>query len=183
MAGQLSPLSAAATAAIVEVLRAADLPMPTGQIEQATGYSARYGQLTYRMLCRLAARGQAEKLRFPGLLSVYWRLIGSAEAPDPPSARKPGRRAAACATRTVTVRIRGQRQIDTFEAQCALRGRAPHELAHDWVLERIRDGQADHEVQHLAAVLAREDLVLAHGGPRSAAGRREMLRLLDPETE
>jgi len=55
MAGQLSPLSAAATAAIVEVLRAADLPMPTGQIEEATGYGARYGQLTYRMLCRLAA--------------------------------------------------------------------------------------------------------------------------------
>jgi hypothetical protein len=181
---QLSALSAAATEAVRKVLSdSGQLPMSTRQVEEATGYGARYGQLTYRMLCRLAARGEAEKITVPDRLGVYWRLTpAETAAPAPgPAGRRPGPRPASCATRTVTVRIYGRAQIETFEAMCALAGRAPHELAYDFVLERIRDGQADHETQHLAA-LARA-VTLIYGGPRSAAGRREMCCLLDHPAE
>jgi hypothetical protein len=172
---QLAALSAAATEAIRTVLRDSGyLPMSTRQVEEATGYGARYSQLTYRMLCRLAARAEAEKITVPDKLGVYWRLTPAGTPAPAPAGSEPGPRPAARATKTVTVRIYGQAQIDTFEAMCALAGRAPHELAYDFVLERIRDGQADHETQHLAA-LARE-ATLIHGGPRSAAGRREMCR-------
>jgi len=51
--------------------------------------------------------------------------------------------------------ILGERQIDTFEAMLALTGfsRRPHELVADIVLDAIREGQADPEVQHMAKLL------------------------------
>ena len=53
------------------------LPVPTGVIEEHTGYGARYGQLTYRMLQRLARRGEVEKFTLPDMRSRYWRLAGA----------------------------------------------------------------------------------------------------------
>ena len=71
----LSPLSVHVTDQITAVLRDAwPLPLSTGEIEKRTGYGIRYGQLTYRMLRRLAARGDAETVDFPGMKSRYWRL-------------------------------------------------------------------------------------------------------------
>lgn len=171
----LSPLSAAATEAVIEVLAAADEPLSTRQVEEATGYGHRHGHgtLAYRMLYRLAARGEAERIIDRDKLCVYWKL--AAAGAETPQAAPPGPHD----TRTVTIRIRGERQVRTFDAMCARAGRAPCELAYDLVLDAIRDGQADHETQHLAALAGEATLI--HGGPRSAAGRREMLRLLDPD--
>jgi hypothetical protein len=48
-------------------------PMSTPQIQEATGYGARYGQLVYQVLTRLLATGEVEKLgaRRP----VFWRRL------------------------------------------------------------------------------------------------------------
>lgn len=71
----LSPLSLHVTDQITAVLRDAwPLPLSTGEIERRTGYGIRYGQLTYRMLQRLASRGDAEKVTLPDMKSRYWRL-------------------------------------------------------------------------------------------------------------
>jgi hypothetical protein len=76
--------------------------------------------------------------------------------------------------------IMGRAQLDTWEAMCALRGRAPHELASDLVLAAIRWGQHDHETQALvAAVRAYGRGRLLYQGPRSSMGRREMTGILD----
>ena len=69
--------------------------------------------------------------------------------------RKPGPRLVECATMRTSVRILGQAQIDTFRAMCALAGRRPHELAYDIVLEAIRAGQENHEVQELVQAIRR----------------------------
>lgn len=176
----LTPLAAAASAAIRRVLAEAyPVPLSTRQVEEQSGYDVCYGQLCYRMLCRLVAYGEAEKITVEDSRCRYWRLEPAA-LPDrdvvtvPP--RRPGPRPAACETRDVKIRIYGRAQIETFEAMCALAGRAPYELAYDLVLDAIRTGQRDHEIQHLAALVRQVTLVF--GGPRSAAGRREMLALL-----
>ena len=49
--------------------------------------------------------------------------------------------------------ILGDKQIDTFEAMLALTGRRPHQLVADLILAAIQNGQADPEVQHMAAFL------------------------------
>jgi hypothetical protein len=49
--------------------------------------------------------------------------------------------------------ILGDRQIDTFEAMLALTGRRPNQLVADLILAAIQKGQADPEVQHMAALL------------------------------
>lgn len=97
--------------------------------------------------------------------------------------RKPGPRLVECATMRTSVRILGQAQIDTFRAMCALAGRRPHELAYDIVLEAIRAGQENHEVQELVQAIRRRQsgLRLVCGGPGSRAGRHEMLRIADGE--
>lgn len=48
-------------------------PMSTPQIQEATGYGVRYGQLVYQVLTRLLAAGEVEKLgaRRP----VFWRRV------------------------------------------------------------------------------------------------------------
>jgi hypothetical protein len=183
--GNLGPLAAAATEAIRRVLTDAyPMPLSTPQVEEQTGYGIRYGQLCYRMLCRLVARGEAEKISVEDSRCRYWRLEPAAAPPGDvvlvPS-RRPGPRPASCETRDVRIRIYGRRQIEIFEAMCALAGRAPYELAYDLVLDAIRAGQRDHETQHLAALVGQATLIF--GGPRSAAGRREMLDLLRDDTE
>jgi hypothetical protein len=48
-------------------------PMSTPQIQEATGYGPRYGQLVYQVLTCLLAAGEVEKLgaRKP----VFWRRL------------------------------------------------------------------------------------------------------------
>ena len=71
----LSSLSVHVTDQITAVLRDAwPLPLSTGEIEKRTGYGIRYGQLTYRMLQRMARAGDAEKITMPDMKSRYWRL-------------------------------------------------------------------------------------------------------------
>jgi hypothetical protein len=91
--------------------------------------------------------------------------------------RRPGPRPVECATFRTSVRILGGAQIDTFKAMCALRGRRPHELAYDIVLDAIREAQHDHETQALVSAVKRHrrGMRLAYGGPGSRAERREML--------
>ena len=48
-------------------------PMSTPQIQEATGYGPRYGQLVYQVLTRLLASGEVEKLG--ATKPVYWRRV------------------------------------------------------------------------------------------------------------
>jgi len=48
-----------------------------------------------------------------------------------------------------TVRIYGERQIETFEAMCAVNGRRPHQMAADIMLDAIREARHDHDIQHV----------------------------------
>jgi hypothetical protein len=56
---------------------------------------------------------------------------------------------------TVAVRIRGQRQIDTWDAMTFLSHRRSHELAADVVLDSIRDSREDPEVKELTRNIRR----------------------------
>jgi hypothetical protein len=81
---RLSPLRAEATGRIRAVLADAyPLPLSTGQVEERTGYGARYGQLAYRMLARLAARRDVEKICMPDARSRYWRMWPQDTGPEP----------------------------------------------------------------------------------------------------
>lgn len=80
MAG-LSQRSRDVTAKILEVLTEAGTPLPTREIEEATGYGLRYGQLCYRMLRRLARVGALVKITLPDVRSRYWQLPASAFMP------------------------------------------------------------------------------------------------------
>lgn len=78
----ISALGVHVTDQILAVLNeASPLPLSTRQIEERTGYGVRYGQLTYRMLQRLARRGEVEKweaARSPwlgGSRCCYWRRL------------------------------------------------------------------------------------------------------------
>ena len=97
--------------------------------------------------------------------------------------RKPGPRPVECETLKTSVRILGERQVETFRAMCALAGRRPHELAADIVLDAIREAQHDHETQALVQSVKRYrcGLRLVYGGPGSRMGRREMLGSQDVE--
>jgi len=58
---------------VLAALAGAGRPMSTPQIQEATGYGPRYGQLVYQILTRLLAAGEVEKLgaRKP----VFWRRL------------------------------------------------------------------------------------------------------------
>jgi hypothetical protein len=47
--------------------------MSTPQVQEATGYVVRYGQLVYTVLTRLLAAGEVEKLG--ATKPVYWRRV------------------------------------------------------------------------------------------------------------
>jgi hypothetical protein len=80
MAG-LSRRSRDVTARILQVLAEAAAPLPTRDIEEATGYGIRYGQLCYRMLCRLARLGALVKITLPDVRSRYWQLPAASPLP------------------------------------------------------------------------------------------------------
>lgn len=80
MAG-LSQQGRDVTAKILRVLAEAGTPLPTGELEEATGYDIRYGQLCYRMLCRLARLGALTKITLPGVRSRYWQLPEASSLP------------------------------------------------------------------------------------------------------
>jgi hypothetical protein len=71
-----------------------------------------------------------------------------------------------------SVRVLGQDQVDDFAALCALRGRRPHELAADMVLDAIRAARQDPETARalrtirLARRMHRAGLRLVAGDPR-----------------
>jgi hypothetical protein len=92
--------------------------------------------------------------------------------------RKPGPRPVECETFKTSVRILGERQVETFRAMCALAGRRPHELAADIVLEAIREAQHDHQTQQLVQAVKRYRSGLRLVGPHSREGRNEMLHAM-----
>lgn len=89
----LSPLSADATDLILAVL-ASEYPLPvsTGTVEDRTGFGPQYGQLTYRMLNRLARRGEVEKMTIEDFRSRYWRLAAAPAADTVPARLERGAR-------------------------------------------------------------------------------------------
>src|ERR1035438_3640787 len=60
---------------VLAVLAAAGTPMSTPDLQVATGYSPRYGQLVYNTLARLAAAGQVEKITTRGVKPAFWRRL------------------------------------------------------------------------------------------------------------
>ena len=59
------------------------LPVSTHEVEERTGYGVRHGQLTYRMLQRLADHGEIEKICLPEMRSRYWRKWPQEAGPRP----------------------------------------------------------------------------------------------------
>lgn len=70
--------------------------------------------------------------------------------------------------------VLGERQIETFEAMCAIAGRKPYQLVADIVLDAIREAQADHDVQALVVHSRRfrEQRQGRHRGGLSLVGDR-----------
>jgi hypothetical protein len=58
---------------VLAALAASSRPMSTPQVQEATGYGVRYGQLVYAVLTRLLAAGEVEKLG--ATKPVYWRRV------------------------------------------------------------------------------------------------------------
>ena len=58
---------------VLAALAVSSRPMSTPQVQEATGYGVRYGQLVYTVLTRLLAAGEVEKLG--GAKPVYWRRV------------------------------------------------------------------------------------------------------------
>ena len=81
----LSPRGVHVTDQILAVLAAGyPLLVSARTIEERTGYGPRYGQLTYRMLARLARRGEAGKVTVPDMRCRYRRLAAASQtAPEP----------------------------------------------------------------------------------------------------
>jgi hypothetical protein len=70
---------------VLAALAEADpMPLSTPQLQDRTGYGARYGQLVYQVLTRLTAAGQVERSAAPGVKPVYWRTLTTNEI-DPAS--------------------------------------------------------------------------------------------------
>jgi hypothetical protein len=58
---------------VLAALAGSSRPMSTPQVQEATGYGVRYGQLVYTVLTRLVAAGEVEKLG--ATKPVYWRRV------------------------------------------------------------------------------------------------------------
>ena len=99
--------------------------------------------------------------------------------------RRPGPRPWYGAELKTSCRILGIEQVDTFVMMCAMEGRRPHEMVADIVLEAIRAGQENHEIQAAVKAARRSrHRRLVFGGPGSRMGRRELIRLVrDDEGE
>ncbi len=59
---------------VMAALAGAGAPLSTPQLQVATGYGPRYGQLVYTVLTRLAKDGRVERSGGPGP-AVYWRTL------------------------------------------------------------------------------------------------------------
>jgi hypothetical protein len=68
---------------ILAALAEAGAPMSTPDLQVATGYSPRFGQLVYNTLARLAAAGQVEKITTRGVKPVFWRRLAPVIALPP----------------------------------------------------------------------------------------------------
>jgi hypothetical protein len=89
-----------------------------------------------------------------------------------------------------TVRIYGDLQIETFEAMCAVLARRPHQLAADMVLDGIRKGRRDKNIQSVVASIrgrrretARRGLRLIRGGDGRSATAQEACTSSTPAGE
>lgn len=58
-------------------------------------------------------------------------------------------------TLKTSMRVLGQDQVDDFEALCVLRGRRPHQLAADMVLDAIRVARSDPETASFLRTMRR----------------------------
>jgi hypothetical protein len=47
-------------------------PLSTPDVQTATGYGVRYGQLVYQVLIRLARDGRVRRTSTPGVSPAYW---------------------------------------------------------------------------------------------------------------
>ena len=65
--------------------------LSTPQLEVATGYSPRYGQLVYHVLTALASRGEVEKVTRGGHKPCYWRRLAPVIALPPMTTTDQGR--------------------------------------------------------------------------------------------
>jgi hypothetical protein len=77
---------------ILAALAEAGTPMSTPDLQVATGYSPRYGQLVYTTLARLAREGLVARVTAPGINPVYWRRTAPVIALPPMVIADPGRR-------------------------------------------------------------------------------------------
>jgi hypothetical protein len=58
-------------------------PLSTPDIQAATGYRIRHGQLVYQVLTRLAMDGQVARTSAPGVAPVFWRRLAAPVALPP----------------------------------------------------------------------------------------------------
>ena len=83
MSARPSPFHVHVGDQVLAVLAAAGTPMSTPDLQVATGYSPRYGQLVYNTLARLAAAGQVEKITTRGVKPAFWRRLAPVIALPP----------------------------------------------------------------------------------------------------
>jgi hypothetical protein len=67
-------------------------PLSTPDIQTATGYGIRHGQLVYSTLTRLARDGQVRKTSGPGVKPVHWARTAAPVALPPMTVADPDRR-------------------------------------------------------------------------------------------
>jgi hypothetical protein len=75
MTARPSPFRTHVADQVLAALAEAGTPMSTPAIQFETGYTARYGQLVYTVLTRLAEAGEVEKITPPGGKPVFWRRL------------------------------------------------------------------------------------------------------------
>lgn len=71
---------------------------------------------------------------------------------------------------TTTVRISGEKQIETWQAMCLVQSQRPHQLAGEIVLQAIRRAQQDKNIRALTETL--------HGWRERHAKPERRLRLV-----
>jgi hypothetical protein len=67
-------------------------PLSTPDIQAATGYGIRHGQLVYSMLTRLARDGQVRRTSGPGVKPVHWARTAAPVTLPPMTVADPDRR-------------------------------------------------------------------------------------------
>ena len=70
-----SPFHVHAADQVLAALAEAGTPLSTPDLQVATGYSPRYGQLVYNTLARLEREGLVEKVTIGAVKPVFWRRL------------------------------------------------------------------------------------------------------------